>query len=93
MPYAPAQSEILDLYVPEGARKSVPVVVHMHGGGWGSADKSELTTLPEWECAAHRRGLPRGELPTDLGTPRVPAPAPAAVGTPQPRSRGRRPYP
>ncbi|MGW3287975.1 alpha/beta hydrolase fold domain-containing protein [Streptomyces sp. NPDC001002] len=47
--YASAQSQILDLYVPEGARKSMPVVVYVHGGGWGGGDKAELKTIPEWD--------------------------------------------
>ena len=47
--YASAQSEIFDLYVPKGARKSVPVVVYVHGGGWGGGDKAELRALPEWD--------------------------------------------
>jgi acetyl esterase/lipase len=41
--------QVLDLYVPHTARGRVPVIVYVHGGGWGGGDKSELQGLSGWQ--------------------------------------------
>lgn len=45
--YASGGSQILDLYVPKGARWA-PLIVYVHGGGWSAGDKTELQRIPEW---------------------------------------------
>ena len=47
--YASAQSQVFDLYVPKGARGPVPVIVYVHGGGWGGGGRSELQAVPGWD--------------------------------------------
>ncbi|MFE2039480.1 alpha/beta hydrolase fold domain-containing protein [Streptomyces sp. NPDC059477] len=49
LPYAAAPGQTLDLYVPDGARKKLPLVVYVHGGGWFGGDKSELQRIPGWD--------------------------------------------
>ncbi|MEV7288043.1 alpha/beta hydrolase [Streptomyces sp. NPDC093252] len=49
VPYASAPGQVLDLYVPEGARKKLPLVIYVHGGGWFAGDKTELQRIPAWE--------------------------------------------
>lgn len=48
--YASGASQVLDLYVPEGARKPLPVIVYVHGGAWLASDKSELKRTLGWEA-------------------------------------------
>lgn len=50
LPYASGTSQVLDLYVPEGARKPLPVIVYVHGGAWSGSDKSELKRTIGWEA-------------------------------------------
>ncbi|MET8827466.1 alpha/beta hydrolase [Streptomyces sp. NPDC004610] len=49
VPYASAPGQVLDLYVPEGARKKLPLVIYVHGGGWFAGDKTELQRVPAWD--------------------------------------------
>lgn len=50
LPYASGASQVLDLYVPDGARKPLPVIVYVHGGAWLASDKSELLRTLGWEA-------------------------------------------
>ncbi|MFJ5263588.1 alpha/beta hydrolase fold domain-containing protein [Streptomyces sp. NPDC088387] len=47
--YASGGSQVLDLYLPDDGRRSRPLVVYVHGGGWGGGDKTELQGIPEWD--------------------------------------------
>ncbi|MEU9337438.1 alpha/beta hydrolase [Streptomyces sp. NPDC048290] len=49
LPYASAPSQVLDLYLPTGARKKLPLVLYVHGGGWAGGDKAELQRVPGWD--------------------------------------------
>lgn len=39
--YANRPRNKLDVYIPEGLRDKVPVVIFVHGGGWNSGDKAQ----------------------------------------------------
>ena len=47
VPYGTAhERQVLDIYVPEGA-KDLPVVFWIHGGGWQTGDKSSVELKPQ----------------------------------------------
>ncbi|WP_176883930.1 alpha/beta hydrolase [Nocardioides sp. YR527] len=48
--YASGASQALDLYVPNGARGPLPVIVYVHGGAWLGSDKAELKRTLGWEA-------------------------------------------
>jgi arylformamidase len=48
VPYADSAHErqVLDIYAPEGAKGSLPVVFWIHGGGWQGGDKTDVQIKP-----------------------------------------------
>ena len=41
--------QTLNLYVPRGVRGKVPVIMYVHGGGWGAGSAAELQGLSGWQ--------------------------------------------
>lgn len=61
--YGSAPIERLDLYLPEGDRQALPIVVWAHGGAWVGGDKTDigfylrLLAVEGYACAAINYGL------------------------------------
>lgn len=45
--YGLADAQKLDLYTPESTAKNMPVMIHVHGGGWSVGTKSQVGVKPE----------------------------------------------
>jgi acetyl esterase/lipase len=41
--------QTLNLYVPRGVRGPLPVIMYVHGGGWGGGSAAELQGLTGWQ--------------------------------------------
>lgn len=46
--YGPHERNVLDVYAPDGADGTQPVVIYVHGGGFVRGDKSEVDNIPRW---------------------------------------------
>jgi acetyl esterase/lipase len=41
--------QTLNLYVPRGVKGPIPVIMYVHGGGWGAGSAAELPGLSGWQ--------------------------------------------
>src|SRR4030095_10355295 len=71
-PGVEAGAQSLDIYAPKAAQK-LPVIVYIHGGGWGKGDKREVGAKPQFFTSAawllvsiNYRLLPAGKHPANV---------------------------
>jgi acetyl esterase/lipase len=48
VPYGSDDEQVMDIYVPTGTASPNPTILLVHGGGWVSGDKAELTSSAEY---------------------------------------------